>query len=244
MSAELMPMEQPPPSLPAVTTPMAMLASAVERGMDPGTIEKLMALAERWDAVQARKAFDAAVAAAKGEIPPILKNRKVDFTSQKGRTSYKHEDLAEIARTVDPILNRHGLSYRFRAKQDGQRLTVTCVLCHRDGYSEETTLSAAEDHSGNKNSIQAIGSATSYLMRYTLKMSLGLSTQDDDGRSAGSETGSISEEQADTIRELITATGANVERFLAFMGAESVSDISAGQYEKAVNALQRKRGQA
>src|SRR5690242_5808471 len=98
---------------PAIT-PMDMLNNAVERGADITVLEKLMALQERWEANQARKAFDEAMAAAKAEIPTIRKNRTVDFTSTKGRTHYRHEDLAEIAETVNPILSKHGLSYRFR----------------------------------------------------------------------------------------------------------------------------------
>lgn len=169
-------------------TPLAMIQAAIERGAGIEVVERLMALQERVEASQGRKAFDNAVSAAKGEIPPIVKNRTVDFTSQKGRTNYRHESLDEIARVVDPILNKHGLSYRFRANQSNARVTVTCILSHRDGYSEETTLEAGEDHSGNKNSIQAIGSAATYLQRYTLKLALGLaSTPDDDGGATGAD---------------------------------------------------------
>jgi len=171
------------PTEAAILTPLAMIDRALASGASVEVLEKLMALQERYDANMARKAFDNAVAAAKGEIGPIVKDREVDFTSAKGRTSYRHESLAAIAKIVGPALDRQGLSYRYRATQDGGRVTVTCVLAHRDGYSEETTLAAGNDSSGNKNDIQAIGSATTYLQRYTLKLALGLATtdQDDDG---------------------------------------------------------------
>ena len=169
-------------------TPMSMVAQAVASGASIETLEKLMALQERWEATQARKAFDAAVSAAKGSIPPITKNKQVGFENRTGNTtSYSHETLGEIARVVDPILNEHGLSYRYRAtQQDGGRISVTCVLSHRDGFSEETTLTAGADDSGKKNSIQAIGSTTTYLQRYTLKLALGLATtdKDDDGQTS------------------------------------------------------------
>lgn len=148
-------------------------------------IDKLMDMHERWEKNQARKAFDAAMAAAKAEIPVIFKNKVVDFTSQRGRTHYRHEDMAEIARTVDPILARHGLSYRYRTETTQAHVKVTCVLSHRDGHSEETDLIAGHDNSGNKNSIQAIGSTITFLQRYTLKAALGLAASaDDDGKAA------------------------------------------------------------
>lgn len=170
-------------ALPADVTPPQLLAVAVQRGADLEYVSKLMDLAERWEKNQARKAFEIAISAAKAEIKPILKNREVDFTTQKGRTNYKYEDFAQIALEVDPILAKYGLSYRHRPLQNGKTLTVTCIVSHRDGHQEESSLSADNDESGNKNSIQGVGSTATYLQRYTLKLALGLAaSKDDDGR--------------------------------------------------------------
>ena len=49
---------------------------------------------------------------------------------------------------------------------------MTCVVSHRLGHSEENTLTAGRDESGNKNNIQAVGSTITYLQRYTLKAAL------------------------------------------------------------------------
>lgn len=171
------------------TTPMAMLQYALANGAGMDVIEKFMGLCERWRANEARAAFDEAMAAAKAEIPVIAKNREVDFTSAKGRTHYKHEDLAEIARTVTPILGRHGLSYRFRTTSNiNEPVVVTCIVSHREGHFEENTLCAGRDDSGNKNSIQAVGSTLTYLQRMTLKAALGLAAaEDDDGKASDGE---------------------------------------------------------
>lgn len=158
-------------------TPMEMLNTALTRGADIAVLEKLMGLQERWEANQARKAFDAAIAAAKGEIGPVFRNAK-------GHNDKKYADFAQIARTVDPILTKHGLTYRFRTEQT-DRIHVTCILSHRDGHSETTTLAGPPDASGSKNAIQAIGSTLTYLQRYSLVQALGLAaSNDDDGRSA------------------------------------------------------------
>lgn len=170
-------------------TPMQMLQIAVSKGADLEYLQKLMDLQERWEKNLARKAFDAAISAAKPKIKPILKNREVDFTSQRGRTNYVYEDFAQVASQVDPVLAEHGLSYRHRSVQNGKTMTITCVLSHREGHFEETSLSADNDESGNKNSIQAVGSVATYLQRYTLKLALGLAAaKDDDARSAAKPT--------------------------------------------------------
>ena len=224
-------------------TPMDMVNRAVSSGATIEVVEKLMALHERWEANQARKAFDSALSAAKAEIPVIFKNRTVDFTSSKGRTNYRHEDLGEIARTVDPILAKHGLSYRFRPTQESGNVTVTCILSHRDGYSEESALSAGRDESGNKNNIQAVGSTATYLQRYTLKMALGLAAStDDDGRAAGADAGlAINDQQRAKIDALITEVGADLDKFLTYFKVEYLAELPASQYERAVASLEAKR---
>lgn len=225
-------------------TPMDMINHAVAQGAGIETLEKLLNLQERWEASQARKAFDEAMASAKAEIPTITKNRHVGFDSKKAgasRTDYRHEDLAEIARTIDPILGRYGLSYRFRTKNEPNMLiTVTCIVSHRDGHCEENTLQAGRDESGNKNSIQAIGSTITYLQRYTLKAALGLAaSNDDDGKRADEADNSlISEEQAIKLRDKIEAVGLDNMKFCAKWQIDSVADFPASKLDEAMNSLE------
>lgn len=235
--------------IPAVPlTPMDMLNKAVANGADMDVLEKLMALQERWEANLARKAFDNAMASAKAEIPMISKNRVVDFTSTKGRTNYRYEDLAEVAKTVTPILAKYGLSYRFRTTSAvNEPVTVTCIVSHRDGHFEENTLCAGRDDSGNKNSIQAVGSTLTYLQRMTLKAALGLAaSNDDDAKAAGVDEngGFINAEQVATIETLIADTGTNLARFCGYMKVEAVADIPARHYQRAIDALNAKKGQS
>lgn len=229
-------------------TPAEMLSNAVASGASVEVVEKLLAMHERMEAAAARKAFDAAMSEAKSEIPTIFKNRLVDFTGKTGmRTNYRHEDLGEIARTVDPILAKHGLSYRFRTNQDGGAVSVTCIVSHRDGHSEENALSAARDDSGNKNSIQAIGSTITYLQRYTLKAALGLAaSNDDDSRAAAApqDNTPISAEQFAELQALFDELGTNVEVFCKYYQIDAVADLPASRFPSAKKALEDKRAKA
>jgi hypothetical protein len=237
--------EHTPETVPTVATPMAMIDRALSSNASPETLERLLALQERWEASQARKAFDEAMANAKAEIPTIKKNRGVDFTSAKGRTNYKYEDLAEVARTVNPILSKFGLSYRFRTSSGaGEPISVTCVVSHRLGYSEENTLTAGRDESGNKNSIQAIGSTLTYLQRMTLKAALGLAAaEDDDARRSENtvDSGPITEEQAATIRALCDETGTDIPKFCDLMRVEAIPELPASEYDRVIKSLKAKK---
>ena len=69
------------------------VALAIDRGVPPEILSKLIDNAARIDAIKARKAFDAAMSEAK--MPVIVKNQKASFG--QGKTAYQYEDLAQIA---------------------------------------------------------------------------------------------------------------------------------------------------
>lgn len=163
-------------------TPSDMLAHALTNGASLDMVEKLMALQERWEANQARKAFDDAMARLREKMPRIVKDKVVDYTHNGRRTHYRYEDIDSVSSAISPVMAELGLSFRWRTDNSAKDIKVTCVITHRDGHYEETSLSAAPDTSAGRNAIQAVGSATTYLQRYTLKAALGLSAAaDDDG---------------------------------------------------------------
>ena len=165
------------------TTPAELLRLAVEQG---GSIEAMSALMDmqlKWEANEARKAYHAAMAAFKAAPPTVRKDREVKY----GNTNYKHATLANVTATISSALSLHGLTASWRTDQAGGQVSVTCTITHELGHSESTSLTAPADNSGSKNAIQAIGSAVTYLQRYTLLALTGLAAtdQDDDGAAAG-----------------------------------------------------------
>src|SRR5262245_10167880 len=187
-------------SPPPVLSPGNYLQQAIAAGAGIDVIERILAAQTSWDAMQAKRAYSAAIAAFKANPPKVLKDVEVNFGG--GKASYKHEDLAALLAIVDPALAQHGLWVRYKVKtEDNGRVKVICVLGHADGHSEDAAeLSSVPDTSGGKNPIQAIGSAVSYLQRYTTKAALGLAAaKDDDGRASGSPAAGLSSEQIDKI---------------------------------------------
>ncbi len=236
----VIPQDEPTALVPV--TPMDMLNRAVQSGASLEMVTKLMDLQDRYKASQALEAFNEAMAAAKAEIPTISKNREVDFTSAKGRTHYRYEDLGNIANTVQPILAKHGLSYRYRATSNvNEPVTVTCIVSHRAGHFEEITLTAGRDESGNKNSIQAVGSTITYLQRMTLKAALGLAvSNDDDGKSAP-VADAITLEQVEELVALADEVGADKEAFCRYFKVDGFADITTKDFPRAIAALNKKR---
>jgi hypothetical protein len=234
------------PMAPQPMTPMELAAFVIQQGKDPALIDKMIEWQERHEKKMALRAFDAAVANAKAEIKPILKNREVDFQSKRegaARTNYEYEDLGAIAEHVDPILAKYGLSYRHRPKQEGKNLTITCILSHRDGHREETSLTAPNDETGNKNAGQAIASTATLLQRYTLKLALGLSTtRDDDGHGASAPE-TITDVQLGTLErelEAIKATDAERAAFLQYLEVDELAKLPASEFQRAMQSIKDK----
>ena len=174
---------------PSVTTQSVtlidLLRAAVDKGADVATLERLAKLYETAEAAEQKKAFDVALAAAKAQIKPILKDKEV--SNRDGGKLYGYETFAAIAEAVDPILAEHGLYTTFPDSDKvtehlPNRIYVTCRLSHRNGYSIEATMDGPPDVGQNRNALQAMGSTVTYLQRYTLKRVLGLAVaQDKDG---------------------------------------------------------------
>lgn len=215
-------------------SPFAMFQAAAASG-SLDHLEKMLALQERWEANEARKAFVAAMAAFKADPPRIDKDKRVGYK----QTSYSHASLGNVTDKISQSLSRHGLSAAWKTDQAGHEIKVTCTITHSLGHSESTSLSAPADTSGAKNGIQAIGSTITYLQRYTILALTGLAThdQDDDGASVSKPIQKIDDKHVSQIRDMINHLCINEEQFLGWIGSESVEDIPLSLYGKAMNAL-------
>jgi hypothetical protein len=171
-------------------SPYGLLSQAIAQNADIDTLERIMALQERWEKAQAIKAFYRALGAFQSEVPEIPQTKRVKFKASGNVVEYTYAPLPKIKEIIQPCLDKHGLSYRweFENMEDG-KIKGTCILTHEAGHSESSFLVADRDTSGSKNSIQSIGSARTYLQRYTIIAVLGLTSveEDNDGAFAPEE---------------------------------------------------------
>jgi hypothetical protein len=120
-----------------------------------------------------------ALAKAQGEVENAAKNAK----NPHFRSSYA--DLAEIINTVRPVLSKHGLAVvQIPGYADGV-VTVDTMLTHASGewiMGQSAAPVAKADPQG-------VGSACTYLRRYSLAALCGIAQEDDDGNAASSGNG-------------------------------------------------------
>ena len=213
-------------------TPPELLAMAVNKGADVEQIEKLMDLQVRWEAKEAKKLYITALSTFRAVCPTITRSRQ-------GHNS-KYAGLAETIEEIKDLMSANGLSHAWTIEQNDQLVSVKCHLTHVGGHSETSTMSAAPDDTGNKNSIQALGSTVSYLERYTFFALLGLASREMDDDGAGS-TEFITEEQVADLDAIIDEIGANKEAFLKVCKIDQLSQLPAARFDGALKRLEQRR---
>jgi ERF superfamily protein len=236
--------ELAPAGRPQLDPLLQMIARASrDPKVDVEKLERMMAMLERREDKAKEMEFNAAMAAAKGDFETIVKNRLVAFEGRSGKTSYRYEDLASVLDAVEPALKANGLNVRFTAEQPAPgKLKVTCIITHSGGHKEMTSLEAGDDTSGQKNPHQAVGSAVTYLQRYTVKLALGLAaSMDDDGRGGnGGDAPSaalIDANQLAHLTQLMADAGRTREQIQNGMGVAALEQMTVPVYIRTVGYL-------
>lgn len=168
--------------------PLAMLATALEKGHDVDKLGKLMDLAERYEANQARKAYALAMSQFQADCPPIVENKVAYVTTKDGGSySYSYADLDAIMSTIRPTLKACGLSVSFDTaiSEDGKQITSLCHVMHAAGHKETTRFVCPVDAALKMNDSQKMGSANSYANRYNVLNAFALTAGEDDDGAAG-----------------------------------------------------------
>lgn len=220
-------------------TPMALIERATTSGASIDTLERLMDLQERYESNEAKKAYNKAFSEFQSRKPIVVKSKDVlfwDKQEQKHKKAYSYTPLEYYQKLVDPLLSEFGFSYRFEQEEKEGRITISFILNHELGHAEKTSLSASPDASGGKNAIQAIGSAVTYLKRYTFCNGLGISSeQDDDGVSSSLTKEEKREILKSRLKEL--AAKKEMDEKIENYVSDIIANESYSRYQKAINHL-------
>jgi hypothetical protein len=169
-------------------TAMELIDATIAKGVSAADLATLLDVKLKFEAAENKRRFDHALERFRANPPDINKTKHVSFPNKDGKlTEYDHAELDKSNEIVTAALLAVGIYHRWKLGDAGGRTTVTLEL-RGFGHAEEMgTISGPPDTSGGKNSIQAIGSTTTYLQRYVLLASLGLVAEgmDDDGKTEG-----------------------------------------------------------
>ena len=220
--------------------------AASDPNTDVDKLERLMAMAERMEARQAERAYNDAMNAAQEEMRPISQD------ASNPQTRSKYASFAALDKALRPIYTKHGFSMSFDTADGAPEsyVRVVCKVSHKGGHSESPHLDMPADGKGAKGGdvmtkTHAVMSAVSYAKRGLEKMvwNIAEGDADDDGNAAGAGP-KINKKQTEMLQNLITVSGADIERFCRYMNVEALPDIPAKDYDRALAALNKRNKEA
>lgn len=221
-----------------------LIQFAIERGVSADQLEKLMELDSRWSALNAEKEYARAMHACQSEMPHVVKDARNDHTRSKFA---RLETVQKIAR---PVYSKYGFSLSFtedKCEIPKHKRTLVEVR-HLSGAVHNYYVDLPIDGTGpqgkksSMNEVQGEISTTSYGQRRLICMVFNVTIADEDDDGQGIQK--ISGQELEILNDFILSAGADFDLFLQYMEVESLADIPANQFSKALSALQLKRKRA
>lgn len=165
-----------------------------------------------------------AILAAQTEIGNALKNAKNPHFKNN------YADLGSVIEAVKGPLNKHGIAV-IQSLSEGantQGLSLSTRLLHSSGQWIEDTATTPL----SKQDPQGVGSATTYLRRYSLAAMLCITQEDDDGEAARRTP--ATKDQIDKLKSLDQV---RVSKALAFYKVSDASELDSQQATTIINKI-------
>jgi hypothetical protein len=232
------PAMMPIPQIPPTQSLIHVLSRAMsDPSIDVEKVERYAALYERAIAREDEIAFNHAMMQAQTEMRPVQAD------ANNSQTKSKYATYAALDAKVRPIYTKNGFSLSFDTADGAPEgsIRIVCFVAV-GGCSRTYHIDMPADGKGAKGGdvmtkTHATGAGVTYGRRYLLGMIFNLVIgEDTDGNvPAAADTspprpGSISQEQADQIRELLEVRSVKTAAYLQWAGLKRIEDVPATLY--------------
>ena len=211
--------------------------------VDIDKMERLIAMQERVQARDAELAFNQALNAAQSEMRPIAAN------ASNPQTRSRYATFDKLDRVLRPIYTEQGFSLSFDEGESPKpdHVRVLCYVSHIGGHTRTYHRDMPADGKGAKGGdvmtkTHAAGAAGSYGARYLLKgiFNVAVGEEDEDGNERRGKVATIDDAQWSELIQMIEATKADTQAFCTAYAVQSVRDLPAQAFPRAMAQLRRK----
>ena len=217
------------------TNPLAIIQSAVDRGMEPAHLTQLFDLQERWEKNRAAERFGEAMARFQSNCPVVHKAKQAK--SSGNFQGYTYASYDDVMRAAGPILKECGLAISFSTEQVEKQLKVTCRIRHGIHYEDHSLTVPVPDM--RVSDTQKYGGAKSYAKRYALCAALNIVTSDEDNDAEGLHE-SINGNQLADLNDMLMSRIADPKRFNEYFGISRLDDLPVSRFQEAMTMLEKK----
>ena len=233
---------------PVQLTESAAMMAVIERAamnpeVDVSKMERLYEMKEKIDAKAAETAFNVAMNKAQSEMG------RISADCYNDQTGSNYASYASLDKVLRPIYTKHGFSLSFdtgTVVEDGENrfMPIYCFVSHEAGHTRKYHVDMDAAGKGAKGGAvmtktHATGAATTYGMRYLLKMIFNVAVGEDDND--GNTYERISPEDAFRLETEARAVGVEITKFCKYFNIPTLADLPLEQMENAEKAIDKKR---
>lgn len=215
--------------IPQSVDPVVAMIQTIERvalnpEVDVDKMERLMDMQERMMNKNAEIEFNQAMSIAQSEVGFI------NSDLENGQTHSKYASYVQMDRALRPVYTKHGfaLSFNTEAIEKADMVRVLCYVTHKAGHTRNYSIDMPADGKGAKGGdvmtkTHATGAASSYGMRYLLKLifNVAIGEDDTDGNIEPEVLPVyITENQVNTLHAKITDNKVSMKGFMKWMDSE------------------------
>ena len=212
----------------ATVQPLALVQQAMDKGIAPEQLGKLLDLQERWERNEAAKDYAEAITQFQAECPRIYKHRQASFD---GKPVYKFASFDDIDAQVRPLLTKYGIVVTFSTSETtAQGITVT-VRIRVGTHVEESNLRVPVPSQMKVNDTQRFGAALAYAKRYALCDALNIVVTDEDD-DAANLAARVGVRELEIVKTLLSKCEKwTAAKILHVYKLERLEDMTAADYE-------------
>ena len=162
-------------------TPELMIQNAINKGLDVGTIERLMAMRTQIKEEYAREEFYKALAEFQKECP-VIKKTKVVMNKDGKSVRYRYAPIDSIVEQTRELISKNGFSYNLRTITDleGKHLTAVCQIYHEGGHTDESRFTIPVGTEEYMSDSQKYAARQTFAKRYAFCNAFGIMTGDEE----------------------------------------------------------------
>jgi len=226
----------------------AIIAAAADPQTDVAKMQAMIAMAERMQAVQARAAYEAALAQFTAIKTTVATNR---IGEGPGGAKFAYADWPTMENAIRPWLSQcqlsitHSMGSPVVAEGKILMIEVHTRLSHALGHSEQVTYPAMPNPlvAGKLSPSQAIQQGITYAKRQGAAMILGLATAEDRSDDDDRKPAGLSDEQLSTLADLMAAWEPSDEQraaLLAWCKVPAIEDLPPSKFGAVAQKLREK----
>ena len=220
-------------TLPALPTSQieSLISQAIDKNVPVETLERLLAMRNQLKAEYAREAFYTALADFQSQCPIIKKNKMGAVAA--------YATLDSIVSQVRSLIKQHGFSYMIQTETFDDRITAWCRVTHKDGHSESVSFTAHHLIKNKAISAAQLDAGTqTFAKRYAFCNAFGIMTGESD-TDADVVVQYCTEDQIDTIRDLLTKTSYFEGDLLTKCNITDISELTFDRAEQIITNLNK-----